>query len=308
MNSNNHSPARVDVYSIVTQHIIDLLEQGVVPWQKPWTDAGIPMNAKSKRKYRGINLWMLLSLPYERHLYLTWDQIKEYKGSVKKGEKGHIVVYWRKPKIELEVQEEEQSKKEDKQPILRYYKVFNVGQCTDLPETLVPPLEEREIDPLVECEAVITKMPQRPEIRFKHKDAFYHIAEDYINMPKQKSFQSSELYYATLFHELVHSTGHEKRLNRKSVTEMAEFGSELYSIEELIAELGSAYLSSLSGIQNKNIEHNASYIHGWIGKLMNDKRFIIQASGAAQRAVDFILNEQPVPEEAKEEVEVVTEG
>jgi antirestriction protein ArdC len=295
MDSNKPASARVDVYSIVTNRIIDLLEQGVIPWQKPWTDAGVPMNAKSKRKYRGINLWLLLSLPYERHLYLTWDQIKEYGASVNKGEIGHVVIYWKvSKKKENEVEEQKQT------PILRYYKVFNVSQITDLPADFIPTLEEKEVEPILECESIIHGMPGAPEIRHKHKEAFYHIGEDYINMPKQKSFKSIELYYATLFHELVHSTGHERRLNRKSITEMAEFGSELYSIEELIAEMGSAYLSSFTGIQNKNIQHNAAYIEGWLGKLMNDKRFIVQASGAAQRAVDFILNERSIEEEKTE--------
>jgi antirestriction protein ArdC len=304
--NNSSSTTKVDVYQIVTDRIVSLLEAGTVPWQKPWTDAGVPMNAKSKRKYRGINFWLLLSLPYERHLYLTWDQIKEYGASVKKGEVGHVVLYWKTPR-----KKEDENENQKQVPILRYYKVFNVSQITDLPADFVPPLEGKEFDPILECDDIIRSMPGAPEIRHKHKEAFYHIGEDYINMPKQKSFKSIELYYSTLFHELVHSTGHEKRLNRKSITEMAEFGSELYSIEELIAEMGSAYLSSFTGIQHKNIEHNASYIKGWLGKLINDKRFIVQASGQAQKAVDFIMNQQvdetkedAVPVVPLEEVEV----
>ena len=150
----------------------------------------------------------------------------------------------------------------------------------------------KEHESILECESIITGMPQCPVIKFKEKEAYYHIVEDYINMPKRKSFKSAELYYATLFHELVHSTGAEKRLNRKTINEMAEFGSEMYSIEELIAELGSAYLSSFTGILSKGIQNNAAYIKGWLGKLKNDKRFIVQASGQAQRAVDFIMNTQ----------------
>jgi antirestriction protein ArdC len=123
-------------------------------------------------------------------------------------------------------------------------------------------------------------------------------------MPKKKSFKSPEGYYSTLFHELVHSTGHEKRLNRKTITEMAEFGSETYSIEELVAELGSAYLSSFTGILNVGIQNSAAYLNGWLTKLKNDKRFMVQASGQAQRAVDFITS-QPAP--ASDGTEEVTE-
>jgi antirestriction protein ArdC len=124
-----------------------------------------------------------------------------------------------------------------------------------------------------------------------------------VNMPKKKTFTTNEGYYSTLFHELVHSTGHERRLNRKSITEMAEFGSDLYSIEELIAELGSSYLPSLTGILQP--QNSAAYIQGWLSKLKCDKRFIIHASGFAQKAVDFILNQQISMGEVKEEIEPV---
>lgn len=294
MDSNQTAPTKVDVYQIVTDRIIELLEQGTVPWQKPWLEAGIPMNAISKRPYRGINLWLLLALNYERNLFVTWDQLKKLGGSVKQGEHGHVVLYWKTHSKNEEVTEGETSKKP---PILRYYKVFNVSQCRDIPESLLEPFKASEHQPVLECEAIISGMPQCPEIRFKEQTAYYHILEDFINMPKRKSFKTAELYYTTLFHELVHSTGAEKRLNRKSITEMSEFGSELYSIEELIAELGSAYLSSFAGIMSKSITNTAAYIDGWLGKLRNDKRFIVQASGQAQRATDFILNTRTLEEQ-----------
>lgn len=286
MDSQNTSSTKLDVYQIVTDQIISSLEQGTVPWQKPWADAGIPSNLISKRPYRGINLWLLLSCNYERNLFLTWDQLKKVGGSVLKGEHGHVVIYWKKPSN----QEGEEEQK--KPPILRYYKVYNIAQCRDLPAELVEPTPLIEHNSLLECEAIISGMPNAPEIRHKEQQAYYHKVDDYINMPKRKSFKSMELYYATLFHELVHSTGAEKRLNRKSITEMAEFGSEMYSIEELIAELGSAYLSSFTGIMNKSIQNSAAYIQGWLRKLRDDKRFIVQAGGMAQRATDFILNHQ----------------
>lgn len=289
MDSNNTSSTKkVDVYQIVTDRIVELLEKGTVPWQKPWTDAGIPANLISKRPYRGINLWLLLSLEYERNLFLTWDQLKKIGGSVKKGEIGHVVIYWKTPPKGEDVLDGENEKKA---PILRYYKVFNISQCRELPENLVEPLVPVEHESILECEAVVAGMPNGPEIHYKEPSAYYHIEEDYINMPKRKTFTTAEGYYATLFHELVHSTGAEKRLNRKTITQMAEFGSDMYSLEELVAELGSAYLSSQTGILDKQIKHSAAYINGWLGKLKGDKRFIVQAAGMAQKAVDYVINQ-----------------
>lgn len=291
MDSNNTSSAKLDVYQIVTDRIIELLEQETVPWQKPWVDVGIPMNLISKRPYRGINLWLLLSLDYERNLFLTWDQLKKLGGSVNKGEQGHVVIYWKTTQKKDDLEEGEKGKNV---PLLRYYKVFNIAQCRDLPQDLIIAPSTKEVEPILECESILHSMPQCPEIKHKEQKAFYHIEADYINMPKKKSFKSMESYYSTLFHELVHSTGHEKRLNRPTITEMAEFGSEPYSIEELVAELGSAYLSSFTGILNAGIQNSAAYVNGWLAKLRNDKQFMVQASGQAQRAVDFIIN-QPAP-------------
>lgn len=308
MDSNNTSSTKLDVYQIVTDRIIALLEEGTVPWKQPWTDTGIPANLISKRPYRGINLWLLLSLQYERNVFITWDQLKKIGGSVKQGEHGNVVIYWKVPPKKEDGTDGEQEKKT---PILRYYKVFNIAQCRDLPANLVEPFAAVAHEPVLECEALITAMPQCPEIRFKEQQAYYHVVEDYINMPKRKSFKSPETYYATLFHELVHSTGEEKRLNRKSIIEMSELGSDMYSIEELIAELGSAYLCSFTGIMDKNIKSSAAYIKGWLKQLKDDKRFIVQASGQAQRAVDFILNHSFNNSETKEDVEIsaiATEG
>lgn len=291
MDSSNSTSTKVkvDVYEVVTNRIIELLEQDIVPWQKPWNDAGIPMNLISKRPYRGINHWLLLSLDYQRNLFLTWDQIKKLGGSVNKGEHGHIVAFWKVIKKETPANGE--TKEQEKNvPLLRYYKVFNIAQCNGLPESLIEPILEVEHKPIEECETIINLMPDCPVIKHKEQKAFYHIVDDYINMPKKKSFKTPEDYYSTLFHELVHSTGHQKRLNRPTMTEMAEFGSETYSMEELVAELGSAYLCSFTGILSGQIKNSTAYIKGWLTKLKDDKRFIVRASAYAQRATDHILN------------------
>lgn len=258
------------------------------------------MNLMSKRAYRGINLWLLLSLNYERNLFLTWDQLKKIGGSVNKGETGHIVVFWKPVQKKIEETEEKQKSV----PMLRYYKVFNIAQCRDIPAHLISELTNLEVDPILECEAVINGMPDSPLLIFKGKKAYYDVSKDHIVLPQLKTFKSNESYYSTFFHELVHSTGSEKRLGRLTITEMAEFGSEPYSIEELIAEMGAAFLCSYTHILEKEIQNSASYIQGWLEKLRADKRFIISASGQAQKAVDFILGrkENEVKDEVNESV------
>lgn len=290
MELHSSTSSKIDLYQIVTDRIVALLEQGTLPWQKPWKDAGIPRNLISKRPYRGINLWLLLSLHYDQNLFLTWEQIKQLGGSVNKGETGQIVIFWKSLKKEDAVETEEG--KSVTKPILRYYKVFNVAQCRDLPTDLFDHLPPQEIDPLPICENLIASLVGFPPIKHKEPRAFYHPVEDYINMPRRKLFATIESYYGTLFHELVHSTGHEKRLNRPSVTQMAEFGSEPYSIEELIAELGSCYLCNHVGILNPELANSAAYINGWLSNLKKDKHFIIHASTQAQKAVDYILQQK----------------
>jgi len=297
-----HTQPKIDVYDIVTNRIIEELEKGTIPWQKPWAEAGIPRNLLSKRPYRGINVWLLSLLDYEQNLFLTWDQLKKIGGSVKQGEHGHIVVFWKTLKKGEDLEQKDKSQQKTIS-LLRYYKVFNIAQCREIPEQMLPkPVsEQKEFDPILECEPVISLMPDCPPIQHKEQKAYYDVEKDLINMPKRKSFKTIEGYYQTLFHELVHSTGHTKRLNRKSITEMAEFTEELYSLEELIAELGACYLASSTGILQKQLSNSASYIKGWLSKLKDDKKFVVHAASFAQKAVDFILNRKD--EEEKGEVE-----
>jgi antirestriction protein ArdC len=299
MDSQNTASTKLDVYQMVTDRIIALLEAGTVPWQRPWAESGLPMNVISKRAYRGINLWLLLSLNYECNLFLTWDQLKKIGGSVNQGQHGHIVVFWKQVK---KVPEELDDKGKPKQiPMLRYYKVFNVSQCRDVPKELVPELVKAAVDPILECEAILNNVPDMPLITFSGKAAaYYNLEKDEIALPKMKSFKTSPAYYATVFHELIHATGAEKRLNRKTVTERVSFGTPSYALEELIAEMGSAFLCRFSGILPAEISNTVAYLDNWLGVLKGDKRFIVSAAGLAQRAVDYLLNRQD--NESKEEV------
>jgi antirestriction protein ArdC len=280
---------RIDVYALITEQIIKQLEKGTVPWHKPWSDGGLPRNLFSKKYYRGINLLLLAYLGYEQNLFLTFKQVKEIGGKVKQGEKGHPVVFWSaKDKAGAEGQTDTEEEKPKKKAILRYYTVFNVEQCEDIPDGYVPAVT-KVIGSIQSCEDIVGNMPKRPEIKHKEQSAYYDPLRDFINMPKKSSFGTAEGYYVTLFHELVHSTGHHSRLNRRTLIEMSEFGSDKYSQEELVAEIGACYLQSHAGVIAE-FDQSVAYIDGWLTKLRGDKTFVYTAATQAQAAADFILD------------------
>lgn len=290
-----------DVYGIITAKIIEQLEKGTVPWQKPWSEAGLPKNIISGKYYRGINMMLLAMEGYERNSFITFKQLQTIGGKVKKGEKAHIVVFWSLlDKSEQDEEQKEQAKEQRKKTILRYYYVFNIAQCENIPDKYLP--KERMTEEIPSCESIVKNMLQCPVIKHKEQRAYYNFKEDFVNMPKKRSFKTDKAYYGTLFHELIHSTGHESRLNRQTLTEMSEFGGEIYSIEELVAEIGTCYLLSYAAI-NGEFQQSVAYIQGWLMKLRNDKRFIFTAAKASQKAVDFILNIQHLQEETQEKEE-----
>jgi antirestriction protein ArdC len=282
------------VYARVTDTIIKLLEQDIVPWRKPWTDRGLPRNLITQRPYSGINLMLLNSLDYEHSLFLTFKQLKTIGGSVNAGEKASFVVFTEM--VDKEV-EKDGEKKIEKRSMLRYYWLFNIAQCRDIPEKFLPK-DVSENTEIANCDAVIDGMPNAPKIAHKKPDAFYVPSEDYINMPRMKSFESSEEYYTVLFHELIHSTGHSSRLNRAEVMNNPKFGTDKYSLEELTAELGACYLRSLCGLDINDMSQNASYIKGWLEVFKGDKRFLIKAASRGQQAVNYII--APVTENTEE--------
>lgn len=306
--SNNTETKFIDVYSLITNRIIELLETGTVPWRQPWTEKGIPKNAISKRPYRGINMMLLNCLDYSHNLFLTWKQIKTVGGSVLKGEKGTLVVFAKM--TEKDVEKNGKMEKEMKS-VLRYYKVFNIEQCKDIPVEFMPK-ENTDLQPIIGCTSIIEGMSNAPKIVHKKGSAFYVPAEDYINMPKMKTFNDIGDYYGILYHELIHSTGHQSRLARKEVCENPQFGSEPYSLEELVAEIGSCYLKSHVGLPIADMSNNAAYIKGWLDVFKSDKSFLIKAASQGQRAVEFILNpkvEEIINPNAEEmELETQTEN
>lgn len=268
-------------YDRITDRITALLEQGTVPWQKPWkAKTGWPRNFVSHKPYRGINVFLLHAMCYESPCWLTFRQATQLGGSIRKGEKACPVVFWKQMKIE-----DKESGKEKKIPLLRFYHVFNVAQCDGLKNS--PPTAEEIIT--AKPAEIVAGMPQPPVIKHGMARAFYSPHEDSVGMPDRERFNTEDGYYATLFHELVHSTGHEKRLKRATLAENNGFGSNPYCKEELVAEMGAAFLCGHAEIVERTIDGSAAYIKGWLEQLRNDKALIVQAAAQAQKAADFIL-------------------
>jgi antirestriction protein ArdC len=268
-------------YDRITDRITTLLEQGTVPWHKPWkAKAGCPRNFVSKKQYRGINVFLLHAMSYESPCWLTFRQASQLGGCVRKGEKSCPVVFWKQMKIE-----DKGSGEEKKIPLLRIYHVFNAAQCDGLNDA--PPVQDEIVT--VKPAAIVASMPQSPVIKHGMTKAFYSPHEDSVGMPVRERFDTEESYFATLFHELVHSTGHEKRLKRATLAENNGFGSDPYCKEELIAEMGAAFLCGQAEIAERTLDNSAAYIKGWLKQLESDKMLIVQAAAQAQKAADFIL-------------------
>jgi antirestriction protein ArdC len=272
----------VNAYDRITGQIIALLEKGTVPWHRTWkASTGWPRNLITHRPYRGINVLLLHCMSYESPNWLTFRQATMLGGTVRKGEKACPVVFWKR----LTVGEKDDSEKRQI-PLLRYYSVFNLAQCDGLKNVAAP--NGAELAPS-KPEDIVTNMPQRPAIKDGFTRAFYSLREDYVGMPARERFSRNEEYHATLFHELAHSTGHESRLNRSTLTEQAGFGSDPYCKEELIAEIGAAFLCGHAEIAERTIDNSAAYVAEWLKRMKDDTKLIVHAAAQAQRAADFVL-------------------
>ena len=285
------------VYDVITDRVIAKLEAGTIPWEKPWHgQAGMPKNLSSGKTYRGINPFLLHCLGYESPYFLTFKQCKERGGAVRKGEKGCPVVFWRwfSPKNQPAADNPDYmfSRRDENGrvlvPMLRYYTVFNVAQCDGID---APPLNtpERDHTPIKAAERIVEAMRSAPTIQHGSTGASYSPSEDTVRMPRPVIFANGEGYYATLFHELTHSTGHTDRVGRKGVMDTVMFGSSTYSREELVAEMGAAFLCGEAGILEPCIERSAAYIASWLKALKNDPKLVVVAAAQAQKAADYIL-------------------
>ena len=286
---------KADPYQIITNTIISRLEEGIIPWQKPWTginNPNSPRNLIKKKAYSGINYIILPSAGYKSPYWATYQQIKQKGGYVRKGEKATQIIWWAMIKVDSDKVDEKGNKIKKIIPKLKHYDVFNTDQCD---EVRVPTIEEtteniEEFNPIEKAEAIVAAYATCPEIRHAQQRAFYSPSSDFINMPQKESFKGEEEYYATLFHEMGHSTGHASRLNREGIVNFDKFGSHQYSKEELVAELTSCYLCGNADILPTIQDNSVAYIQSWTKKLRDDKKLIISACSKATKAADYILN------------------
>jgi len=282
-----------NVYEIITERIMEKLEAGTVPWHKPWTAAGgAPSNLVSGKEYRGVNVFLLACEDFASPYWVTFKQAKQLGGTVRKGERSTPVVFWKW--INRTSDNSDTGETETKQiPLLRYYSVFNVEQCDGITHKRlkVQAEEPAPFNPIEAAEAIVANYPAPPPISHDGRgSAYYRPTNDSIHMPKQETFCSEEHYYATLFHEMAHSSGHESRLARPGVTSPIRYGSHPYSQEELVAEMGSAFLLAEAGIDSEGlVENSAAYIESWLKALKNDKKLLVMAAAQAQKAADRIL-------------------
>lgn len=291
--ASRKSTKRRDIYQEVTDKIIGYLEQGTAPWRNPikrGTGDGWPKNMESGKRYRGINVFLLGLIAWERGFesdyWMTFKQAKSAGATVRKGEKGSLVTFWK-----LYDTKDKETEDEITVPVLKHYTAFNLDQIDGItpPDAPQEDPNQEPFCPLKAAEQIVAGYRDHPSIERGGNRAFYRPREDLVRVPEPERFNTRENYYSTLFHELSHSTGHSKRLNRGLDNELKPFGSPDYSREELVAEMSAAFLCASAGISPPTVEQSAAYLESWIKVLKGDKRLVVNAAGAAQKSSDWIL-------------------
>jgi len=292
-----------DLYREVTDKIIKLIEIGVAPWRRTWSVYGLARNYVTGHIYTGINLLLMNNTLHSIPYFMTYTQVKERGGQIRKGAKAEMVIYFTvyyKDALDNTLSADEaraRSRGGEEIHVLKFIKYFNVFSIADI-EGIEFTFSEITLQPnetLAQCEDIIVNMPNRPELRSVDSDrAFYSPAFDFVNMPSIAQFETAEHYYATFFHELVHATGHVSRLAREEIVSAQKFGSIPYGREELVAEMGASFLCASVNIDyNAITENNAAYLAGWLKILKEDSKFIFKAAAEAQKAADYILGVHP---------------
>lgn len=298
-----------NLYEMITEKIVAQLESGSVPWRRPWSVATMPRSLSTGKPYRGVNVFLLLCEGRTSPWWLTFNQAKERGGTIRKGEKHTKIFFWKR--IVIREKQPDGSTEVKVIPMLKYFQVFNLDQTegvtlTEREQALTTytPLSEQERN--AAAEEIISGYPNAPRT---HHDgggrAYYSPATDTIHLPKRDAFGSAEGYYSTRFHEMTHSTGHGSRLDRHTADDQFKFGSHAYGREELVAQMGAAFLAGEAGILSETIENDAAYLRLWIATIREDVRAVVVAAGAAQRAADHILGrayegEQPADDDNAE--------
>lgn len=281
----------INVYELVTNRIIEQLENNIIPWEKPWSGTiDGAFNRVSKKPYSILNQ-ILLKYGGE---YASFKQWKDLGGHIRKGEKSEIVVFWKMYPIKEKQDDGTEIIKTI--PLLKYINVFHISQVDG-----VEPLKQKvthDIEPIEKAEKILNDYWNRENITIEHvkgDKAFYSPMFDKIQLPLFEQFKQSEEYYSVAFHESVHSTMKTSRCNRQEDRKgkVVSFGSEEYSKEELVSEVGSAQLMNIVGIETtKSFRNSTAYIQSWLKVLRNDNKFIVSASSKAEKAVNYILGIQ----------------
>lgn len=287
---------KINVYEMVTNRIVEMMNNGIIPWQRPWRGAkgesaeDLAISYTTRRAYSLLNQW-LLGEPGE---YLTFNQIKSLGGCIKKGAKSRYVVFY--TQVQFTKRNEETGEDElQSYPLLKYYNVFHLNQTTGIESKIKAGevVEAPEMD--VNADAIIAAYLARESGLKFHNDkpsnrAYYSPVEDCVVVPMASQYDNIAEYYSTTFHELTHSTMKENRCNRVTENKGAFFGNADYSREELVAEMGSAMLCSITGVENKkSFRNSVAYIQGWIKALRNDPKMIVWAAGRAEKAAQYIF-------------------
>ena len=292
--ADSGKPDRPDPYQQVTDLIIEHLEKGVVPWRCPWNrEIGRPRNFQSGKAYLGVNVVLLGCRYAASPFWMTYRQAIERGGHIRKGERGAFVVKYGTFNPKDSPAESNDDGKKRKGMFLRSYTVFNATQIEGIqfPETAqgeILSADQRN----ERAESLVHGMPQCPVIHYgRGTRACYRPTLDEIEMPAFETFESGESYYGTLFHELGHATGHPTRLNRESLTKHDGFGGQVYSQEELVAEMCAAFVGMEADIVKDRHEQSAAYLTGWLSvlKVKDHRRWLVQAASQASRAADFIF-------------------
>ncbi|MBR4457542.1 MAG: DUF1738 domain-containing protein [Clostridia bacterium] len=275
----------MDLFAEITNRIIAEMENGIIPWRKSWVGgASCAVSHVTGKPYSLMNQ-MLLGKPGE---WLTFKQAQAEGGYVRKGEKSRMVVFWKW--FESKETKDDGTIEIKEVPFLRSYNLFHIDQCEGIKPKWDKPIEN-PVQPDARAEAIVDNYVARSGvkiIRTRSNDAFYRPSTDEIHVPEIGQFTEVAEGYACLYHEITHSSGHPSRLNR--IADVAAFGSESYSKEELVAELGSAFLVNTAGLETPSqFRNSAAYIHNWLQPLKADKRLIVSASGQAEKAVKYIL-------------------
>ena len=298
-NTNTQNSVKgVDVYTIITDRIIDQLSKGIVPWRKPWIGGdGVAVKYKTGEPYSMLNQ-LLLGRPGE---WLAWGQIQELKGTVKKGAKSSICVWTKAEVKKVESENEETGETEvftETRRYLKWYRVWHIEDIEGIPSKIVPVVANPDIQPIAEAEKVVcgyVKREQADGFSFIHNhesgSAYYSPSEDKVVVPMLEQYEIPEEYYSTAFHELTHSTMKASRCDRVAENKGSHFGNEEYSREELVAEMGAAFLCNKAGLDSdKAFKNSVAYIQHWIKAFKEDKKMLSWAATRAAKATEYILN------------------